>query len=245
MKSNERIKYALEETEILREPEKLISTSESTTLHYYILTEPVYLEVFENEGPETRIREGEITWDKPKLLTPEYILKMEGFSKEAKKALQMVAKKHPDLAGLLYKMKYEKNYIRTRTVSKSMEQTLSVLKKKIGEENKSLTVVIKGVEELWDVSLMKYIQELILKSAYKSQYPDYSSRGYISTDKEGMPLVTRNLEGLPLAAREEIEQMFAEVKTGDRDPAELKQELDRWGVFNAYQDRFFDLFRKE
>ena len=113
MANSKRIRNALKETEILQSPKKLISTSESTTLHYYVLAEPAYLEVFENEGPETKIREGEITWDKPKLLTPGYILKMEGFSEEAKDALKLLAGKNPDMAGLLYKMRYKKDYVNT------------------------------------------------------------------------------------------------------------------------------------
>ena len=245
MSNNERIKDVLKKTEILQSPGKLISTSESTTLHYYVLAEPAYLDVFENEGPETKVREGEITWDKPKLLTPEYILKMEGFSDEARDALRLLAGEHPDLAGLLYKMKYKKNYVTTSTVSKNIDRTFQRIKKEIKESGNDLSVVIKGVDELWDVSLMKFVQKFILKSAYKSQLPDYNRKGMIRKDDSGTAVVTRNLQGLPIAAREEIEKMFSEVKNGGMKPAQLKKELDRWGVFNAYQDRFFDLFRKE
>lgn len=245
MKSEERIKQALEETEILKAPDSLISSSESTTLNYYVLAEPAYLEVFENEGPETKIRKGKITWDKPKLLTPDYILKMEGFSDEARKALQMIARRNPDLAGLLYKMKYKKEFENTSTVGAGIEKTFDRLKKEIDEEEDTLNVIIKGTDELWDVSLMKFVQELILKSAYFSQLPDYTNKGLIRRDESGTPVVTRNLEGLPIAAREEIEEMFDEVERGDLKPVKLKKELDKWGVYKAYEDRFLDLFRKE
>lgn len=245
MEEKKRILQALKETEILKFPDKLISTSESTTLHYYVLVEPYYLEAFENEGPETKIREGKITWDKPKLLTPGYILNMEGFSEEAKKAFQIMARQNPDYAGLLYKMNYKKESIRTVTVSKSIEATFDRIKDDLKDSGNTLTAVIKGVDELWDVSLMKFIQELIIKSAYKSQMPYYRDMGFISTDESGYPVVTRNLEGLPIAASEEIERMFDQVSRGNLDPSRLKQELDRWGVYRAYEDRFLDLFRKE
>jgi len=245
MANSKRIRNALKETEILQSPKKLISTSESTTLHYYVLAEPAYLEVFENEGPETKIREGEITWDKPKLLTPGYILKMEGFSEEARDALKIMVGKHPDLAGLLYKMRYKKDYVNTSTVSKDINRTFHRIQSEIEKAGKELSVVIKGVDELWDVSLMKFVQEFIIQSAYKSQLPDYSRKGMLRMNESGDAVVTRNLEGLPIAAREEIEKMFAGVESGELEPAKLKQELDRWSVFTAYQDRFFDLFRKE
>ena len=120
MEEEERIKEVLDKTEILRYPEKLISTNEATTLHYYVLAEPYYLDVFDDEGPETKIREGEITWEKPKLLTPNYILKMEGFSDKSKKVLKMLARKNPDMASLLYKLKYKKDFEETTTVSKDI-----------------------------------------------------------------------------------------------------------------------------
>ncbi|TDO94376.1 hypothetical protein DFR79_10354 [Halanaerobium saccharolyticum] len=245
MKDKQRIKEVLENTEILLEPDDLISTEHDTTLHYYVLSKPYYLDEFPEEGPETKVREGKITWEKPKLLTPDYMINMSGFSGEAKDAMQIIAQENPDLAGLLYKMNYKKQSISTFTIAREIEAAEAEIREDIDEDDSSLTVIIKGVDELWDVSLMKFIQTLMLKSAYKSQLPDYEEKGFLSTDDKGYSVVTRNLEGLPIAASEEIEKMFEMVKNGDEDPSKLKRELDRWGVFNAYQDRFFDLFRED
>ncbi len=245
MEERNSIKFALENTEILYEPAELLSTSKKTTLHYFVLAEPYYLEEFPEEGPETKVREGEITWEKPKLLTPEYLVNMEGFSVEAKNAMQILAHQQPDLAGLMYKMNYKKKYIRTFTISKDIQSARARIEADLKKDETTLTVIIKGIDELWDVSLLKFIQKLMVKSAYKSQMPDYEEQGFLSTDEQGYSVVTRNLEGLPIAASEEIEDMFVKVKSGDLDPSRLQQELDRWGVFKTYQDRFFDLFRED
>lgn len=245
MKDKQRIKEVLENTEILLEPDELLATDHATTLHYYVLSKPYYLEEFPEEGPETKVREGSITWEKPKLLTPDYMVNMKGFSGEAKKAMQMMAHDNPDLAALLYKMNYRQHSINTFIIGAEMETAEAEIRKEVDKADGRLNVIIKGVDELWDVSLLKFIQTLMLKSAYKSQLPDYEDKGFLSTDEEGYSVVTRNLEGLPIAASEEIEKMFELVKSGEEDPAKLKQELDHWGVFNAYQDRFFDLFRED
>ncbi len=245
MENPERIANALKETEILREPEELISTTKSTTLHYYVLTEPAYLEVFKNEGPETRIRQGKISWDKPKLMTPGYLVDIEGFSNEAREALQMVARQHPDLAGILYQMKYKKEEARENTVPYKIMEAYRRIENQIEDEGKEFTVVIRGVDELWDVSLMKYVQGLILKSVFKSQLPYYANKGYLRMDERGYPMITRNLEGLPIVVQNEIESMFEQVKNGKLDPSILKTELDKWNVFSAYEDRFFKLFKKD
>jgi len=44
---------------------------------------------------------------------------------------------------------------------------------------------------------------------------------------------------------EEIERLFKLVKTGELKPIKLKEELDSWGLFEYYQDRFFNLFKKK
>ena len=243
MDKSRRIKEALEETEIMKKPDKLISSSGSTKMHYYVLTEPVYLEAFPEEGPETRIREGWISWEKPKLLTPDYIMNMEGFSEEAKKAMNLLASENPDMAGLLYKMNYKKEVGDTRTISRSIKEVAEMIADDFDESSDLINVIIKGVDDLWDVSLMKFVQKFIIKSATENQMPDYKAKGHLSHNKKGQTVVTRNLKGLPQAANEEIEEMFHKVKKGDLDPSELKKELDRWGVYKQYEDRFLDLFR--
>ncbi len=85
----------------------------------------------------------------------------------------------------------------------------------------------------------------MIKSAFSSQLSDYAQNGYVRMDESGGPKVTRDLEGLPISAREDIERMFSRVKKGDLDPNKLKKELDFWGVYSQYEDRFLELFRKE
>jgi hypothetical protein len=51
-------------------------------------------------------------------------------------------------------------------------------------------------------------------------------------------------KGVPIEARQSIERLFDEVKNGELDPSALKTELDRWGLFEEYEDRFFRLFGK-
>ena len=50
--------------------------------------------------------------------------------------------------------------------------------------------------------------------------------------------------GVPRAATEQIEKLFREVEGGSGNPDVLKQQLDRWGLFGYYEDRFLSLFRR-
>jgi proteasome assembly chaperone (PAC2) family protein len=68
-------------------------------------------------------------------------------------------------------------------------------------------------------------------------------RGETQEDDE-YGLFSKEEEGLSAADRERIERLF-EQSQGDRSTAyELKQELDRLGVFAEYENRFLDLFKK-
>jgi hypothetical protein len=98
-----------------------------------------------------------------------------------------------------------------------------------------MSVVMVGVDELWDVALLKFIYEFTASSV-SSNVQDFTSRGLLTPRND--------LGGIPAAAAQQLEALFQEVEQGDRASVDiLKQELDRWGVFPFYQDRFLGLFR--
>ena len=51
-------------------------------------------------------------------------------------------------------------------------------------------------------------------------------------------------ESLPLEARSRIERLFEQARKDRSAAFRLKEELDRLGVFEVYEDRFLDLFRR-
>ena len=57
-------------------------------------------------------------------------------------------------------------------------------------------------------------------------------RGLFDTDEGGTTADTRK----------KIEGLFRKVSRGEMKAADLKDELDRWGLFGEYEDRFFSLF---
>ncbi len=240
---DKRIRYAFEHTEILRRPEQLISTFDSSTIHYYVLTEPVYSE-FTKDNLETVVREGKVSWYQPKLLTPSYMFRIEGFSNEAKKAFEALASQYPDLAGILYKFKVNKELDEMNFVSGPLLTVAENINNEIDRKKDSLCTVIKGVAGLWDVSLSKFILDMMVRSVYSAQIPDFKSRGFIGVNQIGQSIITKDRYGVAVAAREEIEKLFKLTEKGELEPVKLKEELDNWGLFERYQDRFFNLFKK-
>jgi hypothetical protein len=80
--------------------------------------------------------------------------------------------------------------------------------------------------------LLKFIFDLTNQSV-KSNVSDLNSRGLLDPQND-----------VPRAAHVRIEKMLAEARRGERDPSEVHRELDRWGLFDQYEDRFLALFRR-
>jgi len=240
---DERIRYAFKHSKILKWPKQLLSSFGSSEIHYHVLTEPVYQEFTKGEV-ETVVREGKVSWYRPQLLTPEYILRIEGFSDEAKKALLSIANEMPDLASILYRFNFKREVDSMIFVSGSLESVADKIARDIDKKGDNLSAIVMGVGDLWDISLSKFILDMMSRSAHQSQFPELRKRGLITYNKSGYQVVSRDTQGIPLIAKKEIETMFDKVKHGDMEPKDLKIELDRWGLFEFYQDRFFELFRR-
>ncbi|MFC2059827.1 hypothetical protein ACFLTZ_01880 [Chloroflexota bacterium] len=228
---DERIRYAVQHTEILRAPKQSLSTFGTTNLYYYIVTEPTYSEVVET-ATETVVREGRVIAERPRIVTPYYLTQIEGFSSEAKKYFGALLKTHgPNVPGLLYTYRNEPKGL--NIVSDNLLSVVDKLNDEIDKRGDSLASIIRGEDELWDVSLLKFILEMN-RSSLRNNLTQLNSRGLLETDSHGIPLDTRL----------RIDDYFRKVITGEREPRELKEELDRWGVFDDYEDRFFNIFKK-
>jgi hypothetical protein len=176
------------------------------------------------------IREGTVIAQRPKIVTPYYLSRLEGFSPEAKRYFDSLLQEHgANAAGLLYTYKNEPKEL--SIVSDSLTQVVARLNTEIDQRGDPLTSIIKGKDELWDVSLLKFIYE-VTRTSLPDNVRQLGSRMNIDVD------------GIPDDARVRIEELFRLVEKGESAPGELKNELDRWGLFEAYQDRFFSLFKK-
>ncbi len=52
------------------------------------------------------------------------------------------------------------------------------------------------------------------------------------------------LTKLPASVKERIEKLFEQAKVDITKASGLKAELDKWNIYNDYEDRFLDLFKK-
>ena len=228
---DERIREAIRHTEILRPPKKTLATFGTTNIYYYLVTEPAYSELVE-EVTETVVREGRVIAERPRIVTPYYLSRLEGFSQDARRYLDMLIKEYGGNApGLFYTYKNEP--LKLNIVSDNLLSVVSKINAEIDKRGDPLGSIIKGEDELWDVSIMKFIYEMT-RSSLQDNLFQMGGRGLLDIDAGGVPA----------DARMRIEELFRQVARGEREPKELKEELDRWDLFEEYEDRFFRLFRR-
>jgi hypothetical protein len=228
---DDRVEYAARHTEVLRHPKQHLSTFGITNIYYYLVTNPVYSELVADVN-ETVIREGRVIAERPKIVTPYYLTHLEGFSYDARRYFEMLLRMHgADTPGLFYTYKNEPKGL--NIVSDNWSTVVDKLNEEIDKKGDPMASIIRGQDDLWDVSLLKFIYEITSRSLH-SNITQLGSRG----------LLGMSHGGIPVGARQRIEELFDQVAKGEHQVHELELELNRWGVFEEYQDRFFTLAKK-
>jgi len=229
--NDRRIRQAVRDTKILRAPKQSLHTFGTTNIYYYLVTEPAYSELVKNTT-ETVIREGRVIAERPKIVTPYYLSNVSGFSSEAVRYFESLMVEHgAHIRGLFYTYRNEPRNL--TIVSNNLPSVVEKLNAEIDDRGDPMAAIIKGEDDLWDVSLMKFIYE-ITGNSVQDNLKQMGSRGLLNIDQEG----------IPVDARVRIEGLFKRVTRGEMAPGDLKDELDRWGVFEEYEDRFYSIFNK-
>jgi len=228
---DEKIREAVEHTEILRAPKQTLLTFGTTNIYYYLVTQPAYSELFKNIT-ETVVREGRVIAERPRIVTPYYLSGLEGFSTDARRYFDALIKTYgPNIPGLFYSYRNEPKEL--NIVSDSLLSVVEKLNAGIDKRGDPLAAIIKGQDELWDISLIKFIFEMT-RNSLKDNITQMGARGLLDMDTDGVPA----------DARLRIEELFRKVSRGETEPGELKAELERWNLFEEYQDRFLGIFKK-
>lgn len=228
----DKIEDAARNTEILRPPRQHLSTFGVTNLYYYLVTEPVYSDMV-NEVEETVVREGRVIAQRPQIVTPYYLSRLEGFSPDARRYFNMLLNTQvADTPGLFYTYKNEPKGL--NIVSDKLPVVVDRLNNEIDEKGDPLASIIKGQDEFWDVSLLRFIYEVTSHSV-QDNVSQLGARGMLNMSHGG----------IPVGARQRIEELFGQVARGEGSSYELERELNHWGVFNEYQDRFFSLVKRK
>jgi len=217
--------YALQHTTLLKGPQQQLETFGTTRVHYHLISELM------DSVDQVRVREGVLNAARPQILTPDHMTStdMEGFEdEESGHFLSWLRENQPNLRFLHYGFSLSKQEVKDTVLTNSIEQVEENVLAEVEQQNNSISAVLRGVEQPWEVCLMKLMMELVEKSA-----PAHMKE-----------MQQRNLIPNPNRASLEIEAEFeAAAKDRSRIPY-LQKRLRELGVFEQFQDRFFQLVRE-
>ena len=229
--ADQRIRKALQLTQVLRSPKQHLATFGVTDLRYYLVTQPAYSELVPGED-ESVIREGKVISQRPAIVTPTYMLNLEGFGTDAKKYMESLIQRFgPNSPGIMYQYRNEPGNL--EIVGGQVFEVAQRIADDLDERGVDSAAVILGTDDLWDISLLKFVYEYTAASV-ASNVGEIQARGLLDPDPQ---------VDVPRGVIQKIEELFRQAEAG-LDPKVLHRELARWGLFEHYQDRFLNLFRR-
>ena len=223
---------SVEQTYVIKFPTQHLATFGITSVDYFVVTEPIYTAMDASKRElESVVRKGKVISEQPSLITPTYALNLDGFSESAYEYMRSAAQSYgPNSPGILYQYRNESENL--EIVGGIPAEVANRISTDLKAKKNDLSVVIVGIDEFWDVALMKFIYEFTASSASFNA----------SEMKSGGLMAPPAAPAGPKAAVNQIEEMFKSVQMGGS-PDMLKTELDKWGVYRYYEDRFLSLFR--
>ena len=211
--------YAIHNTQVLEMPRGRLETFGSTLINYALVTEMM------DAVGQVQIREGRIQAFRPEILTPKSFSEspLEGFKAEqSNDFIRWLRENEADLVLLKYGFKIRHETITQSIVHDSIENVIDRIRQDIQSKQDPLSALVVGVEEPWEVCLLKLLYEVVKVSA---------------------PHHARTLRADPDGKRHEVEAAFRKALTSRDQLAPLANLLHRLNLFSEYEDRFYALVR--
>jgi len=166
--------YALESTRVLLAPSQRLDTFGTSLFNYFLVTEEM------DAVNQSRVREGHIHAERPQIITPQTMAKLilEGFGDQGERYAEQISAQANRFSFLKYGFRVSKSDIRSYDVHESLENVAGKLKEDLQRRNEPLTALLTGVDNGWEVCLLKFMVDMIAASA-PGNMGDFHERGML------------------------------------------------------------------
>jgi len=166
--------YAIENTQVILAPEQQIATFGVTSFNFYLISELM------DRVDQVRVRNGKIHAERPQIVTPEHYtrLLLEGFGDKAQRYVDQLRENLSNIAVLRYGFQFRKTDVTEETLRDSMSSVINRTKSRVENANEPLSAVIQGVDDAWEVCLLKFTIDMIERSS-GGNIGDFRNRGLI------------------------------------------------------------------
>ena len=174
MLNAESFQYAIENTQVILAPQRRIETFGSTQFRFYIVSELM------DSVNQVRVRDGRLHAERPQIIAPNHLERMilDGFGEKAEQFMDWLQKNSGHLAVLKYGFQFRKTDVSESVVHSPIEEVIDRLKETVDYSEDPLSAIIQGVDEGWEVSLLKFASDLIQESS-GGNIGDFRRRGLL------------------------------------------------------------------
>ena len=166
--------YAIENTQVILAPEQQIATFGSTSFNFYLISELM------DRVDQVRVRNGKIHAERPQILTPEHYcrLLLEGFGDKARRYVDQLREHLRNIAVLRYGFQFRKTDVTEETIRDSVDAVVNRTRHRVENANEPLSAIIQGVDDAWEVCLLKFTIDMIERSS-GGNLGDFRKRGLL------------------------------------------------------------------
>lgn len=168
------IQYAMENTHVLREPDRRIESFGNSKFKFIIITELM------DSVCKIKVRRGEVEAHKPQIIKPAAYssIELEGFEDKAKDLLEWLKAKGLEPVFFQYGFSFKRTNANEEILDDRLDSVKDRLLTEAYEEDDPMLAIIEGVEDSWEIGLLKFSIDMIQKSQEINQF-DYKRRGLL------------------------------------------------------------------
>lgn len=217
--------YAVENTTVIRTPRHHLETFGQTLVSYHLISELM------DSVNKIRVREGTIKAFRPQIITPGSFgsSMLEGFDGESTEYMDWLKQNKPDLLILKYGFSIKNQETSDHIITDSLRNVIDHVELSVDKRNDPNTAILLGVDKPWEVCLLKLIVEIVQTSATGNYNDIKQHRDLMSGKKSESELM------------QEIEDEFRLAAKNPGRIDYLRRLLEKHGLFEKYQDRFFSI----
>ncbi len=174
MLNEDAVQYAIENTRILHPPQRRIDTFGSTTFRFFLVSELM------DSANEVRVRDGRLHAERPSIITPGHLQRTltEGFSERGEAFIEWLLDHAKDMAVVKYGFQFRKTDVTEAIVHDPLADVVARVRERVEYSDDPLSAVIQGVDEGWEICLLKFATDMIQQSA-GDNFGDFRRRGWL------------------------------------------------------------------
>jgi len=168
------IQYAIENSQILREPDRRIDTFGSTRFKFTAISELM------DQVGQVRVRTGEVEAQKPAIIKPQAYnsVELEGFDEKAREYLEWLKSKGKEPVFFQYGFQFRRLNDTEEIIHDHFENVKDRVLEQARATDDPMMAVLEGVDDTWEICLLKFAVDMIDKSREINEF-DFRRRGLI------------------------------------------------------------------